>query len=65
MGAAAGVGAEQHLLPLPGRELRQREPGRLDMVRGSVRARAGGPQQDGQGLPGPVRAVVGERGQRV
>ena len=32
LGAAAGIGADQHPAPQPGGQLGQREPGRLDMV---------------------------------
>ena len=49
---------------VPG-QLRQREPGRLDVVGGGVRPGAPRPQHDGQRLPVPVGAVVGEGGHRV
>ena len=65
MGAAAGVGADQHLAPQVRRQLGQRQPRRLDVVGGGVRPGVPGPQHDGQRLAGPAGAVVGERGQRV
>jgi hypothetical protein len=57
--AAAGVGADKHLAPQVARQLRQRQPGSLDMVSRRVRPGTPRPQHDGQRLPGPVRAVVG------
>ncbi len=49
---------------MPG-ELRDREPGRLDMVGGGVRADIACPQDDGQRFPVPVGVMVGEGGHRV
>jgi hypothetical protein len=63
--AAAGVGADKHLAPQVARQLRQRQPGSLDMVSRRVRPGTPRPQHDGQRLPVPVRAVVGEGGQGV
>ena len=65
MGAAAGVGADQHPPPQVAGQLRQRQPGHLDVLGGGVRPGVPGPQHDGQRLPGALGAVVGERGQRV
>ena len=47
------------------RELREREPGRLDMVGGGVRPGVAGPEHEGQRLPVAVCAVVGPGGHGV
>ena len=65
MRAAAGVGADQHRAPQVAGQLRDREPGRLDVVGGGVGARVAGPQHQGQRLPVPGFAVVGRGGHRV
>jgi len=65
VGAAAGVGPDQHPPPQPGRQLGHRQPGGLDVVGGGVRPGIAGPEQDGQRFAAAVRAVVGERRQRV
>jgi mannose-6-phosphate isomerase-like protein (cupin superfamily) len=64
VGAAAGIGADQHPAPQPAGQLGQGQPGGLDVVAGGVRPGVAGPQHDGQRLPAAV-AVVGEAGQRV
>ena len=43
--------------------LGQREPGDLDVIARRVRAGVARPEHDGQRLPGPLGAVVGECGQ--
>ena len=63
MGAAAGVSADQHPPPQAAGQLRQGQPGRLDVIGGRVRPGVPGPQHDGQRLTGPPGAVVGEDGQ--
>ncbi len=63
MGAAAGVGADQHPATQLAWQLGQGQPGGLDMVGGGVRSGVPGPEQDGQRLARPVRAVIGEDGQ--
>jgi hypothetical protein len=60
--AAAGIGADQNLAA---QELREREPGRLDMVGGGVRPGIAGPEHDGQRLPVAGFAVVGPGGHGV
>jgi hypothetical protein len=42
--AAARVGADQHPPAQPPWQLRQREPGRLDVLAGGVRSGVAGPQ---------------------
>ena len=61
--ASAGVSADQYLPPHLARQLRQRQPGRLDVIGGGVGPGVAGPEHDGQRLAGPVAAVVGEHGQ--
>lgn len=63
MRAAAGVGADQHPAVQPGRKLRQREPGRLDVHGRGVRARIAGPQHDGQCLLASVSTVISKGSQ--
>jgi hypothetical protein len=63
--AAAGVGAEQDLAAQLPRQLRQCEPGRLDVVGGGVRPGASVPEHDREGLAVPGYAVVGEGGEGV
>jgi hypothetical protein len=65
VGAAAGISADQHPAPQVAGQLRQREPGGLDVVAGGVGARVPRPQHDSQRLPGAFRAVISEDGQRV
>ena len=65
MGAATGIGADQHAAPRPAGQLRQRQPGHLDVLGRGVRSGVPGAQQDGQGLPACPIAVVGERSQRM
>ena len=48
-----------------GRELGQRQPGDRDVIGGGVRPGISRPQDDGQRLPCAVRAMVGERAERV
>ena len=60
--AAAGIGADQDLAAQLARELREREPGRLDMVGAGVRPGVPRAEHDGQRLPGPVRPVIGPGG---
>ena len=64
VGAAAGVGADQHPPPRSAGQLRQREPGHLDVLGRGVRPGVPGAQHDGQRLPARPGAVVGERGER-
>ena len=45
--------------------LGQREPGDLDVIARRVRAGVARPEHDGQRLPGPLGAVIGEDGQRM
>ena len=52
--AAAGIGPDQYLAAQLARELGQREPGGLDVVRGGVRPGVPGPEHDGQRLPVPA-----------
>ena len=54
--------ADQDPAPQVARQLGQRQPGRLDVVGGGVRPGVPGPQHDGQRLPVPAGAVVGEGG---
>jgi hypothetical protein len=63
--AAAGISADQHLAAQVPGQLRQREPGRLDMVSRGVRAGVAGPQHQGQRLPVAVCAVAGPGGHGV
>jgi len=63
--AAAGIGADKHLAAQLTRQLRQRQPGSLDMVSSGVRPGAARPQHDGQRLPVSAGAVVGEGGHGV
>jgi hypothetical protein len=65
VGAAAGVGEDQDPVPEPARQLRQGEPGGLDVISGRVRARVPWPQHDSQRFPVPVRPVIGPGGHRV
>jgi hypothetical protein len=65
MGAAAGVGADQHPAALAAGQLGQRQPGRANMLSRGVGPGVAGPQHDGQRLPARRGAVVGECGQRV
>ena len=60
MRAAAGIGADQDRAAQVPRELTDREPGRLDVVGRGVGAGVAGPQHEGQRLPVPAGAVVGE-----
>src|SRR5262249_39972174 len=53
LGAAAGIGANQYLTAQVPGQLRQPEPGHLDMVRGGIRSGVARPQHDGQRLPAP------------
>ena len=62
---AAGVGADQHPAAPAGRQLRQGQARRLDVVGGGVRPGVAGAQQDGQRLAGSAGAVVGEHRLRV
>ena len=70
VGAAGGVGADQHLAARPSPagvgQLRQRVPDDRDVVGGGVRAGVARPQQHRHRLPVPARsAVIDERPQRV
>ena len=53
MGAAGGVGADQHPAAQVAGQLGEGEPGGLDVVRGGVGAGVAGSQRDGQRFPGP------------
>ena len=57
---AAGVGPDRDLPPQVTRELRDREPGRLDAIGGGVGVGVPGPEHDREGFPVPGRAVVGQ-----
>jgi hypothetical protein len=57
---AAGVGADHDLAAQLTRNLRQREPGRLDMISRGVRAGVPGPEHQGQRLPVPVLPVAAQ-----
>ena len=65
MGAAAGVGADEHLTAQVAGQLGQGEPGGFDVVGCGVRPGVPGAQQDGQRLAGAFGAVISEDGQRV
>jgi hypothetical protein len=65
VGAAAGVSADQDPPAQAAGQLREREPGDLDMVGGGVGPGASVPEHDRQRLAVPARAVVGEGGQGV
>jgi hypothetical protein len=61
---AAGVGADERPAPQTARQLRQRQPGRLDVVGGGVGSRVPRAQDDGQRAPFPAfpwsaQAVMG------
>ena len=63
--AAARIGADQDPPAQAAGQLRDREPGDLDVVGGGVRSGAPVAEQDREGLAVPGRAVVGEAGQGV
>jgi hypothetical protein len=65
VGAAAGVSADQDPPAEPAGQLRQGQPGRLDVVGGGVRPGVPVPQHDREGLAVPALAVAGPGGQRV
>ena len=54
VGGSGAVAGDQHLAPVPGRDLRDRGPGHRDMVRGGVAPGVPGPQQHRQGFAGVV-----------
>ena len=62
---AARISPDQHPAAQVAGQLGDREPGGLDVVGGSVRARVPGAEHQGQRLPVPVRAMVGPGGHRV
>ena len=65
MGAAGRVSADQHPAAQAAGQLREPEPGRLDVIGGRVRAGVARPQQERQWLARAFGAVVSEDGQRV
>jgi hypothetical protein len=54
VGAAAGVGPDQDPAPQVAGQLRQGEPGGLDVVGRGVRAGVPGPPHEGSGSPDPL-----------
>ena len=65
MGAAAGIGADQHPPPRDCGELGESSAGRGDVVGGGVRPGVAGAEHDGQRLPGSFRAVISKHSQGV
>jgi hypothetical protein len=70
VGAAAGVGADQHLASDPAafggeRQLPQRIPGHRDVIGSGVRPGVARPQHDRQWFTGALGSVVNERAQRM
>ena len=63
--AASGVGPDQCPAAQPPGQLRQREPGGLDVVGGGVRARVPGAQHDRERFPVPAVALIGPGGHGV
>jgi hypothetical protein len=63
MGAAAGIGPDQHPPPQPLWRLRERQNGHLNVLTGRAGSGAAGPQHDAQRFPASPGAVIGERGQ--
>ena len=63
------IGPDQHPFPGPrggpARQLLERLPQDGDVVGGGVGAGVPGPQQEGEGLPGPITAVIDEHAQGV
>ena len=65
VGAVAGIRADQHPAPHVAGQLRQGQPGGLDVIGCGVRAAVPGAQHDSQRLTRAFRAVISENGQRV
>jgi hypothetical protein len=65
VGAAAGVGADQHLMTTVAGQLSQGEAGGGDVVVRGVGAGVSRPQHDGQWLAGAAFSVIGEDCHRV
>jgi hypothetical protein len=65
MGAAAGIGADQHPPPQLAGQLGQRQPGDLGVFAGDVRSGVAPPQHDRQGFAARSGGVVSGRGQGV